>query len=120
MARGRLQFRLRTLMIVITLLAVACSYIGWQVRRIADRKATLDIIVHDGGGATILDTFQLDKVRKTWGAKDDVPLIRRWLGDVHVHLIAMGEKSSWDDYRHVTELFPEAWVSPPSSAPVRP
>ena len=30
--RRRFQFRLRTLMIVVTLLAVPCAYIGWQAK----------------------------------------------------------------------------------------
>ena len=37
--RRRLQFRLRTLMIVVTLLAVACGYLGRQAEIVRERKA---------------------------------------------------------------------------------
>jgi hypothetical protein len=33
------QFRLRTLMIVVTLLAVPLGYVGWQVKIVRERKA---------------------------------------------------------------------------------
>ncbi len=39
--RRWLQFSLRTLMIVVTLLAVPCAYVGWQTRIVIDRKAVL-------------------------------------------------------------------------------
>jgi hypothetical protein len=35
----RFQFRLRTLMIVVTLLAVPFAYVGWQARIARDRSA---------------------------------------------------------------------------------
>ena len=33
------QFSLRTLLIVVTLLAVPCAYTGWQAKIVRDRKA---------------------------------------------------------------------------------
>jgi hypothetical protein len=37
--RRRFQFRLRTLMIGVTLLGVACGYVGSQVNIVRDRRA---------------------------------------------------------------------------------
>ena len=37
--RRRFQFRLRTLMIVVTLLALLCAYVGWQESIIRNRIA---------------------------------------------------------------------------------
>jgi hypothetical protein len=36
------QFSLRTLMIVVTLLAVACAYVGWQEKIVRERQAWKD------------------------------------------------------------------------------
>ena len=47
------QFSLRTLMIAVTLLAVPCAYVGWQVKIVRDRKATVHEVAEmngDGGG----------------------------------------------------------------------
>jgi hypothetical protein len=38
------QFSLRTLMIVITLLAVPLAYVGWQAKIVRERKAMLEFI----------------------------------------------------------------------------
>jgi hypothetical protein len=43
------QFSLRTLMILVTLLAVACGYVAWQANIVRDRKAVLREIVANGG-----------------------------------------------------------------------
>jgi hypothetical protein len=46
----RIQFRLRTLMIVVTLLAVPCAYVGWQAKIVRERKNLLTRLVDSGGG----------------------------------------------------------------------
>ncbi len=59
--RRRFQFRLRTLMIGVTLLAVPCGYIGWQARIVWERKAMLNRISEfDGSYLTVmsLGSFQ--------------------------------------------------------------
>jgi hypothetical protein len=40
--RRRFQFRLRTLMVGVTLLAVPCSYVGWQVRVVKERRLQIE------------------------------------------------------------------------------
>jgi hypothetical protein len=46
----RFQFRLRTLMIVVTLLAIPCGYVGWQAKIVRERKSVLAEIEGVGGG----------------------------------------------------------------------
>jgi hypothetical protein len=41
----RFQFRLRTLMIVVTLLAVPLGYVGWQVKIVREWRAELSRVV---------------------------------------------------------------------------
>jgi hypothetical protein len=38
----RFQFRLRTLLIVVTLLGVACAYVGWQAKIVRQRAVMLN------------------------------------------------------------------------------
>jgi hypothetical protein len=38
----RFQFRLRTLMVGVTLLAVPLGYVGWQAKIVRERKAFYD------------------------------------------------------------------------------
>jgi hypothetical protein len=45
----RFQFRLRTLMIGVTLLAIPCAYLHWRVRPEQERDAALRRIVELGG-----------------------------------------------------------------------
>ena len=37
------QFSMRTLLIVVTLLAVACAYVGWQAKIVRERRDELAI-----------------------------------------------------------------------------
>ena len=39
------QFRLRTLMIGVTLLAIPCGYVGWQAKIVRERRAELNRVV---------------------------------------------------------------------------
>jgi hypothetical protein len=39
--RRRFQFSLRSLLIVVTLLAVTCAYVGWQAKIVRERKETM-------------------------------------------------------------------------------
>jgi hypothetical protein len=47
--RRRFQFRLRTLMIGVPLLAVPLGYVGWQAKIVRERRAML-IWIEDNGG----------------------------------------------------------------------
>jgi hypothetical protein len=94
------QFSLRTLLIVVTLLAVGCGYVGWQVKIVRGRRAMLRTIDAAGGRYLAIND-------------DDLPArmtgpgwIRRFLGDVAVVEIDFHASSlSQDDLK---EKFPEA------------
>ena len=43
--RRRFQFRLRTLFIVVMLVAVACGYVAWQKKIVGDRKSMVKRIL---------------------------------------------------------------------------
>jgi hypothetical protein len=44
----RFQFRLRTLLIVVTVLSAVCGYLGWQAKIVQERKAKLILeLQHD-------------------------------------------------------------------------
>ncbi len=43
------QFRLRSLLIVVTLLTVPLGYVGWQAKIVRERKALLQLVVESGG-----------------------------------------------------------------------
>ena len=72
------QFSLRTLMIVVTLLAVACGYVGWQAKIVRQRRAMLGTIDAVGGRYLAINAGD-------WPAGMTGPgWIRRFLGDVAV------------------------------------
>jgi hypothetical protein len=52
--RRRFQFRLRTLMIVVAVLALPCAYVGWQAKIVRERRAMLTRIFElDGSLLTV-------------------------------------------------------------------
>src|SRR4051812_15210089 len=51
--RRRFQFRLQTLLIVVTLLAVPMAYVGWQAKIVTDRRHLRELIAGAGGTVTV-------------------------------------------------------------------
>jgi hypothetical protein len=99
--RRRFQFRLRTLLIGVTLLAVPLGYIGAQMRIVKERKAWLESHTQFGlSGGNFTPSF-------ADGDPDKAPsLIRRWLGDEcrgHV-------EATRADADRAIALFPEATI----------
>ncbi len=94
MARRRFQFRLRTLMIVVTVLAVPCAYVGQEYRTVQERWAYLvnENIVVDPDGTT------------------SVPLVRRLLGDQSIAEIGLPAEFGKVKCQRCAALFPEARV----------
>jgi hypothetical protein len=94
--RRRFQFRLRTLMIVVTLF---CLLIGWirilnQANVVWERQSLL-------------------KRALVWGADDTdsgVPLVRRLFGDLGVGLVQLDVSASDEELAHYRAAFPEASV----------
>jgi hypothetical protein len=92
-----MRFRLRTLMTVVTLLSLACAYVGWQAKIARERTAMLDT-----GSENSIVRAVLDKEKD--GA---VPTIRLWFGDHFCRSVYV--KHSADVQRYQT-TFPEADV----------
>ena len=91
--RRRFQFHLRTLMIGVTLLAVACGYVGWQAKILRERRALL---------------MKVRIAHGEWWTREDVnsPLeksgigisvMRRMLGDHEYGVIMVPKRFPRDD-----------------------
>jgi hypothetical protein len=94
----RFQFSLRTLFIVVTLLAIPSWYIGSQAKIVAERKALLARIEKNGGSS-------YDKApHGNW--------IRQWLGDELIGCIAVRRRLRLlqHDLDEIEKTFPEADV----------
>jgi hypothetical protein len=101
--RPRFQFRLRTLIIGVTLFAVACGYVAWQARIVHKRKLVDDwITAHNGETAISL---------KMPGVADYQPSVswfRRILGDRAVAGVNLSSPPSAEDEARIWAAFPEA------------
>jgi hypothetical protein len=92
--RRRFQFRLRTLLIGVTLLAVICGYVAHEYQTVQERWNYLEnenIVVDPDGTASI-------------------PFIRRLLGDQSIAVIGMPADFGKTKCQRVAVLFPEARV----------
>jgi hypothetical protein len=73
--RRPFQFRLRTLMVAVTMLAVSCAYLGWQAKIVRERKAMVEhllnvedaYIARDGSNAPIDHNKMLPWIRRLFG-----------------------------------------------------
>jgi hypothetical protein len=93
--RRRFQFRLRTLMIGVTLLAVPCAYVGWQAKIVRERRALLDEINAAGGGEVPADIAH----RPPW--------LRRILGDENVGFMVVPYTTDGETMARIFRLFPD-------------
>jgi hypothetical protein len=115
--RRRFQFRLRTLMIGVTLFAlIPCGYVGWQAKIVRERRSWLtrlqeegyqypkigDIVIHAGNGH---------------GGPN---IVRRWLGDEAIVAVPLPATVSKEDRETTLQLFPESNVTQTPVAPERP
>ena len=95
----RFQFRLRSLMIMVTLLAVPCAFVGWQVRLVRERRDILDNRINHA--TAIYGMF--DPPSLTLG-------VRRWLGDVAIRQFFFNADATDDEVEETRRAFPEAEV----------
>jgi hypothetical protein len=104
--RRRFQFRLRTLMIAVTLLAVPLGYVGWQAKVVHERQAMRDEIRGlDGGRRRGI----IDRVNPSM-PKYQLPWLRVMFGDVPYAVVGL-EPGTDKEYRErVRAVFPEAVV----------
>jgi hypothetical protein len=96
--KRRLQFRLRTLMIGVTLLAVPCSYVGWQEKIVRDRIALKSHLENTGKGQFF------------WvvNSEQEAPWLRRVLGDKLIDEIGLTANVDIEERSRIRATFPEA------------
>jgi hypothetical protein len=101
--RRRLQFRLRTLMIGVTLLAVPLGYLGWQAKIARVRESLLESkrrfvqrIVEFG---TIDDSLGI------------ITSLKRWPGDRRYREILLSDETPDDSVLELRSAFPEAVIA---------
>jgi hypothetical protein len=88
--RRWLQFSLRSLMIVVTVLAVPCTYVVWQAKIVRERTAFRDV-----------------RCGFSWIGDDDaIPWLRRCLGGEPYKVLAIPLDSSKDLRDQAASLFP--------------
>jgi hypothetical protein len=96
------QFSLRTLMIGVTLVAVACGYVAWQARIVAVRDAARARITALGGQWRLGGYIDYE---------ESVPLIRRWLGDEPVSNVIIPDNVSKEDEQRIRDVFEDVVIS---------
>src|SRR5262249_52439536 len=109
--RRRLRFSLRTLFVLVTV--IAC-WLGWQVHVVQHRKAMLRQIEASGGYAFGNQDWGWGHPGKDhilrWGNEDASPsAIRSLLGDIHAENIGFDRPMTGAD-RQAIAAFPEASI----------
>ncbi len=101
------QFRLRGLLVAVTLLAVFMGWLGWELKFIRARKAALA----DGSVIGRLRPDELDfKELLPQATLATIPFWRRWFGDNAYQWLSVPAESTQADMDRMKEMFPEAIV----------
>jgi hypothetical protein len=100
----RFQFRLRTLLIVVALLAVMCAFVGWQAKIVTGRKGWLN------SHAEQVFVIAPDSVFARGDREQSPSHLRVWFGDERRDWIAVPETASITEKQSAASLFPEADV----------
>ena len=101
------QFSLRSLMIGVTLLAVASAYVGWQARIVRERLELLKT----GGGSPV------SMIGRDQSKDGQIPFFRRLMGDRFCTVIWLDQGADIGRYK---TAFPEADVGDDKSPPALP
>jgi hypothetical protein len=101
------QFSRRTLMIGVTLLAMACAYVGWQAKTVHERRWLLDnVILRKSVVVPDLSPAHLTAPLPCRSA----PWIRQLLDDVWIDEIRLDANTSDAEFDEIAASFPEAVV----------
>jgi hypothetical protein len=113
-----LQFSLRTLLIVVTLVAVPMGYVGWQAKIVRERKALAHEIIENGGDIFFVSeaTQPMHRIFLVQGAFRIPPYptvsgLRTWLGDDSALGILLPKSTEANTVKCVKRIFPEADVA---------
>jgi hypothetical protein len=113
------QFSLRTLLIVVALLAVPLGYVGWQAKIVRERKAMVREVAKMGGQVVFssYETKLGPDSHFRFGETTMKPpyptvsTLRAWLGDDFALGIALPAATPTDTLKRVEQIFPEAKVA---------
>jgi hypothetical protein len=107
----RFQFRLRTLMIVVTLLAAVCRYVGSQVIFLRERHearakhAQVYPDVYSDSNGNLYQHWTMAPV-----IRPKAPWPVRWFGEEGYWGIVAGDTASDEEIANLKQLFPEAVI----------
>lgn len=104
--RRRLQFRLRTLLIAITLFCIARGYIEWQAKIVMDRKAAVSELL--GLGGHIVGAEGLSPSTVVPHRDYSIPFLPRLMGDHPVFWVIYKRGTTNDELHRLRIAFPEA------------
>ena len=101
------QFSLRTLMIGVTLLAVACGYLVHEAMLVSHRRAMVDWVNEHNGSVSnpLQPPFNAPHTQLP-----SIAWVRRLLGDHPIARIKLQPDTDNADVRGIRSLFPEADV----------
>jgi hypothetical protein len=102
------QFSLRTLMIVVMLLALPCAYVGWQAKIVRERRALLDSIKAAGGS-------DLTVVLYNSASPPPPPWLRRLLGDQTIEVLLVPATTNEETLARIPRLFPGTRIAKSST-----
>jgi hypothetical protein len=103
----RFRFSLLTLFVVVTVL---CCWLGWQVSIVHERKALLAMLRADHANISMAGEVRIPSTIDpiVEGDENQLPTVRRWLGDEPVTQIMVGGPLSDELERRSKVAFPEA------------
>src|SRR5206468_2054534 len=93
------RFSLRTLLIVVTLLAIPCGYVGWQAKIVRQRQSMI---------SRRPVVFYLEAPVAN---QPDVPWLHKFLQDVYIHEVILDPSVSAEGVARFEAAFPEAIVT---------
>jgi hypothetical protein len=109
----RPQFSLRTLFVVVTILALPLGWLAWQANIVHHRQAMRAMLEAHGGRVFLLDIeYRIPPLVETLRPADiyyNISAVRELFGDLHVSLIAFDRRLTSAEH-DATEAFPESEV----------
>jgi hypothetical protein len=117
------RFRLRTILLIVALLAIPCAWLGSEWKLVRARAALIERVEAAGGTASSVKYYPLPSITIQPGAQSDqISAARRWLGDRAITQITIPDNFSDDDEKQILDRFPETevvkyWPFDPSRQP---
>src|SRR5262245_49963950 len=95
------RFTLKALFVVVTLLAVALGWLGWQVRVVQQRRAFLDELPQRHGSYIPLLLWSPFSAGEMESRGPPPSAVRRWIGDEAIALIVLRDDAGATDIQRI-------------------